>query len=282
MQNNPGFLLFLVFVIVVAILALSAYTNHHQTRQMLLRIANRFQGRVELADTFSSPQVRLKFQGYSALLKYVRVGKQTHTVFTVTWPDARFRCEIYPQDIFSGFRKLWGMEDIEIGSPQFDANYFIAGSDKAAIRELLTGEVQSIIFRLSALGFANFYATREIQVRWSGGVMTVAKPSRLTTFESLEQFLSLCGLLFAAAIDTKTSGIEFVGEAREPDTAEAQCQVCGEALGSGDAAGDLVYCSACETPHHRECWQYFGGCSTYACGQKKFVTQVKQQRRKAS
>jgi hypothetical protein len=282
MQNAPGFLLVLVFLIVVAILALSSYTHHHQTRQMLLRIANRFQGRVELTDAFSSPQVRLKFQGYSALLKYVRVGKQTHTAFTITWPDDRFRCEIYPQDIFSGFRKLWGMEDIEIGSPQFDSAYFIAGSDKAAIRDLLTGEVQSIIFRLSALGFANFYATREIQVRWSGGVMTVAKPSRLTTFESLEQFLSLCGLLFAAAIETKTSGIEFVGDAREPDTAEAQCQVCGEALGSGDAAGDLVYCSACETPHHRECWQYFGGCSTYACGQKKFVTQVKQQRRKAS
>jgi len=284
MQNAEGIPVFIaVAVIIGLIVCVFALTQHVRTNQLLERIALRFKGRVEPGDFLNSPQVRLKFQGYPAVLKYVRVGKNsTHTVFTITWPDDRFRCEIYPQDIFSGFRRLWGMEDIEIGSPQFDTAYFIAGSDKAAIRELLTGEVQSIIFRLSALGFANFYATREIQVRWSGGVMTVAKPSRLTTFESLEQFLSLCGLLFAAAIETKSSGIEFVGEAREPDAAEAQCQVCGESLAGGDAAGDLVYCSACETPHHRECWQYFGGCSTYACGQKKFVTQVKQQRRKAS
>jgi hypothetical protein len=85
--------------------------------------------------------------------------------------------------------------------------------------------------------------------------------------------------LFEAALRTRSTGIEFVGEvaidAKEPDAEESKCQVCGEPL-----AKDLVYCGGCRTPHHRECWEYFGGCSTYACGEKKYVTKVK--RRKAS
>ncbi|MEX2173179.1 MAG: RING finger protein, partial [Pirellulaceae bacterium] len=82
-----------------------------------------------------------------------------------------------------------------------------------------------------------------------------------------------------AALATRTTGIAFVGEpnveAAEPDAVDSRCQVCGEPL-----AADLVWCGSCKTPHHRECWQYFGGCSTYACGHKHHLTKVG--RRKAS
>jgi len=280
MHGADGIPAFFLFALVIgAIAVIFGLVQRQQMQQMLLQLATRFQGRLEAGDFFTSPQVRLKFQGYPALLKFVRVGKNTnHTVFTITWPDNTLRCEIYPQDIFSGFRKLWGMEDIEIGSASFDAAYFITGTNKAAVRDLLSAEVQSVILRLATLSSANFFASREIQVKWLGGVMTVTKPTRLNTFESLEQFLSLCGLLFSAALQTRSSGIEFVADVQEPDTSETQCQVCGESL-----AGDIVYCANCDTPHHRECWQYFGGCSTYACGWKKFVAQAKQSsRRKAA
>ena len=40
----------------------------------------------------------------------------------------------------------------------------------------------------------------------------------------------------------------------------AACGVCGDPL-----AGDLVRCDLCDTPHHRECWEYIGGCTTFAC-----------------
>jgi hypothetical protein len=38
------------------------------------------------------------------------------------------------------------------------------------------------------------------------------------------------------------------------------CQVCGEQL-----RGELQHCPLCNTPHHTECWEYIGGCSTYGC-----------------
>jgi hypothetical protein len=270
--RNPEVIPLVVFIFVVIVMAAAVLFGAHKQhrRQVLERVAHRFHGRFVPADLLNYPQVRLRFQSYPALLKYVKVGKQVHTQFTITWPDPDVRCEIYPQDIFSGFRKLLGMVDIEIGSPQFDAAFFIEGNHPEEVRQLLSADVQAHIFHLASLSSANFFATHDIQVKWSSGALTVTKPSLLSTYEALEQFVSLSGELFVAAMQTRYSGIEFVAETREPDTVESQCQVCGEPLTS-----QLVYCRSCQTPHHHECWEYFGGCSTYACGHKQFVTQLR-------
>ncbi len=39
------------------------------------------------------------------------------------------------------------------------------------------------------------------------------------------------------------------------------CQICGDTM-----EGDTILCPDCRTPHHRECWAWFGGCSTFGCG----------------
>ena len=48
-----------------------------------------------------------------------------------------------------------------------------------------------------------------------------------------------------------------------------QCQICGT-----DARMPWVRCDACETPHHRDCWSYNGGCSTYGCNTRKAAALV--------
>lgn len=274
-----------VILIVVAIVVAALVYGIVQAQQhakTLEQIARRFRGRFEPgAIFFSRGQVRLRFQGYPALLKFVQHGKHSvHTVFSITWPDREFRLEIYPQDALSGFRRLWGMEDIEIGSPDFDRSFYISGNTRASVRDMLSAEVQAVIWKLAQTGFAPpIHATRDIQVRFLGGVLTITKPRLLTSEAHLDEFIRLSAELFEAALRTRTTGITFVGDvsldAKEPDAVESQCQVCGEPL-----AKDLVYCGGCRTPHHRECWEYFGGCSTYACGHKQYVTKVK--RRKAS
>jgi hypothetical protein len=209
--------------------------------------------------------VRLRFQNQPALLKIAKVGKHYHTHFLINWPDRELRCEIYPEDILTGIRKLLGLEDIEIGSPQFDASFIINANSRAAAHELLTPDVQGTIFRLAALEPGGFSSglRRGVQTKWGGGLLTVRKPCELSTYGSLEHFVSLCGQLYVAALASKASGIEFIGEVQEPDAIESQCQVCGEPL-----VQDLVYCASCHTPHHRECWEYVGACSIYGCGSK--------------
>jgi len=51
------------------------------------------------------------------------------------------------------------------------------------------------------------------------------------------------------------------------DLNQSQCQVCGASLGQGQ----VVYCVGCATPHHDDCWAYAGGCSTFACQERRSV-----------
>ena len=41
---------------------------------------------------------------------------------------------------------------------------------------------------------------------------------------------------------------------------EAICRVCGTTIGDSPQV-----CPDCLTPHHHDCWEYNGGCATYAC-----------------
>ena len=45
----------------------------------------------------------------------------------------------------------------------------------------------------------------------------------------------------------------------------AVCMICGEAV-----VERRVQCRRCQTPHHQECWEYLGQCSTYGCGGTKW------------
>jgi len=50
------------------------------------------------------------------------------------------------------------------------------------------------------------------------------------------------------------------------DSGIGECQVCGERMSSR-----TVYCAKCRTPHHEECWEYTGVCSTFACREIRFT-----------
>lgn len=46
---------------------------------------------------------------------------------------------------------------------------------------------------------------------------------------------------------------------------DKKCLVCAMALGE-----ELVWCVACDTPAHEECFVYNGSCAIYACNEKRF------------
>lgn len=59
-----------------------------------------------------------------------------------------------------------------------------------------------------------------------------------------------------------SADVVIVGEAESGPPPTGTCPVCGAAL----EQVRLVYCAACETPHHPECWTYIGVCGMFACG----------------
>ena len=44
------------------------------------------------------------------------------------------------------------------------------------------------------------------------------------------------------------------------------CQVCGTTIDEQDDLTNIVACALCGAPHHCDCWDYTGMCSTYGCG----------------
>ena len=51
-----------------------------------------------------------------------------------------FRFTIYRKSIFSGLGKLLGMQDVEVGYPEFDEAFIIKGNDETKLRALFANE----------------------------------------------------------------------------------------------------------------------------------------------
>lgn len=132
----------------------------------------------------------------------------------------------------------------------------VLAADADEVRHLLSDGVRLAIDQLW-----RHPTPAELAISLSPGWLTVRKvwnsPRGVEIEEFVERVCALSDQLNLAA----ASGIEFLVSERAQLLEEARCGVCGDGL-----ASDLVVCRRCNTPHHRECWQYGGGCATYACG----------------
>jgi hypothetical protein len=113
---------------------------------------------------------------------------------------------------------------------------------------------------------------QELTISISPGWLVVRKVTAAPRGAVLEEFVqrvcSLADQLNLAA----AAGIEFVAGDEPQLLEDARCGVCGDGL-----VQDVVVCRRCNTPHHRDCWQYGGGCATYACGGREcFVPAIAQ------
>lgn len=257
----PCFMVALFGLIVVVVLLIH-WGWQASFRRKLESVARHLGGRVVLLGGFGA--IHFEHLGYPAEIRFSKRGKSSHyTHLEIRWPGPRFRCEIYPESFLASLRKLMGMQDIVIGSPRFDSAFIITGDDEAGIKALLNVQVQSAIFNLAEY-------VRGMHVRIGDRSLTVTCAGLLSDFARLVEFAKLCRELCEAAVAAQGHGIEFLDGAAmtmtAPAAGAARCMVCGELL-----AAEIVYCRRCKTPHHRECWSYGGGCSTYGCGEKKFA-----------
>ena len=174
---------------------------------------------------------------------------------------------MYPEHFFNRLGKFLGMQDIEIGSPQFDREYICTSNDAGMLKETLVPESQSVINALRSMrGAGNVYvAIRNYE-------LLVKIQGMLEDIGSLRKLTDLSLQFYDAALAGQEKGIEFLetktithtfseGEQAE----EVICQVCGDSL-----MRDVVVCRSCKTPHHHDCWQYYGQCSTFGCGQRSY------------
>ena len=255
------FIIAIIFALVLGII--SSTSRSKRLREAYSRVAEHYGGTLEPGGMFTRPKFHYKHEGASVTIDVYSTGGEhpkyyTQAHFRGTLPSTR--CEVYPERMWQRLGKLIGMEDIQIGSAVFDDEYVIKGSDPAQIKELLNPAVQEQINRLR-----RFLGNDNIYVSFNSNKLLVKKLSYIRDYAMLMRFTQLASALYDLSVSLPEGALTILKQS-EPSEEEALCQICGDSI-----TQQRVLCRRCKTPHHLDCWEYYGGCSTYGCKETRYT-----------
>ncbi|MEK6235842.1 MAG: hypothetical protein N2C14_14125, partial [Planctomycetales bacterium] len=238
---------------------------------------------------FVGPRAKLTYQGRVIDVRTRAVGgwlgwlaalrgRGHYAAARLTWdrPEttsdaAAFWCEIVGNPRGRLRKKLrWNFRDgqeTHTESWAFDSALKVFTNRPSDARRLLGDVVQKKLLDLcwEVGGAGDCYAS------FGPNGLIIAKRGAITSGKQLHHFVqavieihSLTNRWRAEALD-----VEFVEEPEPNEQAELPlCGVCGDPVEESEE----VRCRGCDAPHHRECWEYNGLCSIYACGERDFHT----------
>ncbi len=178
-----------------------------------------------------------------------------------------FRMELAPVTPPAPPQPPKGTRPVKAGDPEFDLGFVVRANDVEMARDFLSQPNRTTIASLKQV------------VIHPGGMLVSINPERMlvqidrnlgTNTDSLawvvKQALSLHDSLIDGVTQRMGQGVAIVddGEAWQEDQGPATCKVCGEPIDESE----IVVCASCNTPHHRDCWEYVGACSIYGCNGK--------------
>lgn len=182
-------------------------------------------------------------------------GKSILTIYA-HWPQPGFRAKLFPESVPDAMKKFIGMQDIKVGHPEFDARFVVQSNDQKRLLEILHANAQAAILSLGDQAVLNIDGTNfrlERQCDLS---------DRIGVNRLIQRFVNAYFVLTDSALDLSGSlRVTAVSLASEHEV----CMICGEPI-----VDRRVQCRRCQTPHHQECWEYLGQCSTYGCGETKY------------
>ena len=184
----------------------------------------------------------------------------------ISTPNPRLRMALASDEPIGPLQELFGMQDIEVGQPAFDKPYIVRGDDVAAVRQFLTPAVQVAAINLLAFKPPHWINQRgaALHVQLGPELLAVSRGTPVSDAAELLGFVRAALAFYDAAADSLPhEGMELV---LTSTTVVPHCMVCGAEL-----VTDIVYCRRCKTPHHRECWEYSGNCSTYGCRETQYL-----------
>jgi len=258
-----SFVAIVVIITVVVGYGALAQTRADRENGVYRSLAGRFRGHHTPSGWFSRPNIRFRY-GATHVLVYVVAphGKRgpLYTQAMISWPDHSVDAEIFPSRM-SPFTSSHVPNEYRLGSEEFAKQFIVRTNDPVAMHVFLSEGVQWQINKLRRILNAD-----EVSIQLTRGRLVVRKEAHIKLFNQLEDFISASLELYDQAMLTRSVGISFV-EGEQSSPVEAECQVCGDSITT-----DMVFCRRCKTPHHLDCWQYYGECSVYGCGEKRCVS----------
>ncbi len=241
------------------------------------QLAARFRGRYETRGMSDPPTVSFVHNGST-----VRVGlAPTIPGQPPQLPRTRvvarfrrgipFRLELAPVARPAPPQPPKGTRPVVTGDREFDRSFVVRANDVEMARDFLSGSIRRTIAGLE----------RAVH---SGGMLVSINPERVlvqidrnlgTSSEGLawvvQEALTIHDGLLDGVVRRIDQGIAIVdagADAGDPDGGPPVCQVCGEPIDESQ----MISCAVCNTPHHRDCWEYVGACSIYGCNGKVGVS----------
>jgi hypothetical protein len=264
-------LVFFVLVLALALVALVVFAGSASGRssrwnQAFSQVAQQFHGSFAGGGWFSEPSVRLMYGlAHARLTCYSLGGGSGASVvqLVIEQKEVRSRAEIMSRpSTVTLVPNLSGLTEVELDWGHQFARWEVAAVDYDEARHLMTDAVRLALDRVWLHPLPS-----DTAVSLLPGWIVVRKVWNTPRGADLATFVELACSLNDQVQLAGVAGIEFVASDEAQVIDEALCCVCCEQLADG-----VVFCVRCKTPHHRECWEYSGGCSTYGCGARMFYT----------
>ncbi|WP_165227291.1 RING finger protein [Aquisphaera insulae] len=235
------------------------------------QLAARYQGRYESRGLSDPPTVSFTHHG-----TLVRVGLAPTIPGQSSIPRTRvvarfprgipFRLELAPVSRPAPAQAPKGTRLVRSGSSLFDHDFLVQANDAEMARDFLNEDVREAIGTISRLVH-------------QGGMLVSINPERLLVqvdrnlgqtgealIRAVREALVIHDGLQQGVRRRMSEGISIVNAGTDEQAdGPPLCKVCGEPIEEDAGA---VACTKCETPHHRDCWEYVGSCSIYGCGCK--------------
>ncbi len=238
------------------------------------QIAHRYRGRYENRGLSDPPTVSFAYNGAT-----VRVGLAPPIPGQPSPPRTRvvvrfgrglpFRFELAPTARAATPQPPRGTRPVLCGDPEFDRAFIVQANDPDMARGFLAGDVRRSLATL-------------LRISPPGGMLLSINPERMLVqvdrnlalqYEPLSiavrEALAIHDGLIAGVTAKLSEGVSVIdsGPAAPEDAGPPLCKVCGETVGPEPR----MTCTRCKAPHHRDCWEFIGGCSIFGCNGKEAI-----------
>ncbi len=263
MECLAVFLLLVILIAVMMTWASQAHVGAERWSRAFLAVAVKHGGWHSSGGWFGRPTARFRYGGTTVVVDSVVGGrpKRRYLQVRINFPDATLRCEAFPRRMEPRLPFL-GMTDSATGAVGFDTEYVVRGDDREQTRRFFSDGVQLQLNRLRyMLGNDNIYLAVQ-----RGQLLAKKEFPRHGGVDQITELVQITLDLYDQAILTRSAAIHFLEQETLQPIDQCVCMVCGDEL-----LEDVVLCRRCKTPHHRDCWMYYGACSTYGCREPEFM-----------
>ncbi len=236
-------------------------------QQLLQKCASAVGGELESSETSPLPSVRFSLGSSQASLQLGSLYGPALLEYSLPFylpPVFCLRPASAPPTLFGRGQ----VTEARSGDAAFDGHFSMRSNNPALVERIMIPEVRQAV---SAMPLLLHPTSVRLSITLGANVLRIEAPVVVPDHADLIGFVrqgdSVARAVFSALGHPvgADAGVRVL-DAGPLVLAEGSCRVCGDPI-----KVPPVLCKRCRTPHHRECWEYFGGCAIFACNTREFV-----------